>query len=140
MGRMPVWDMDYDVLEEKTTEYKELFGDKPNCRPSWASYAAWLNTTEKKLEEVADLGRDINSTYYKHSQLLIKTSTWIRGQISSSIGWFKATATEKNYLLSQRMGDNNPYVSGAAVNGKSVRKEMNITFGGGDKRGKNAFD
>ena len=140
MARNQIWDMKYEELEQKTNEYKELFGDKPHCRPSWAHYASWLGTDEKKLEEVSDLGRVVTSAYYKHSQLLIKISTWIRGQISSSPGWAKATATEKNFLLSQRMGDNNPYVNNSTGSKKSGKKDINIRFGGSDKRGSSAFD
>lgn len=140
MARNQIWDMKYPDLERKTNEYKELFGDKPDCRPSWAHYAAYLGTDEKKLEEVSDLGRIVTSAYYKHSQLLIKFSTWLRGQIISGPGWADENATVKRLLLEQRYGDNNPYSSGGSSNKKGGKKDINIRFGGSDKRGSGAFD
>lgn len=139
MARLALFNMPFDEFKAKTMEYIDKYGDKEEYRPSWSHYASYIGGTPKLFEDICEAGKEVGSTYYNYSQLLIKMSTWIRGQIEASPGWAKAPAAIRILLLKQPYCDNNAYVDGFNRPDDDKKIEVNIKFGDGSKRAQSAL-
>jgi hypothetical protein len=76
------------------------------------------------------------SAYRGQAKVLKKMATWVRGQMMSASGWHGQLTSRAIFALKQDIGDGVKWSDQDAKQTGPV--EVKISFGGDDKRGRNA--
>lgn len=123
-------------LEKLIQQYKRDLEDGAFERASWPHFAAYLDCTEDELAEVIKQADNRMSAYNVRAKMLKKMATWIRGQYMSSKGWNGQLTSRAIFALKQDIGDGVKWTD--TDNQQKGPVEVKISFGGGDKRSREA--
>ena len=135
-GRNPTFHLSEKELDAKITQYKQDLSDGVFTRASWPHFAAYLDSTEAELAEVIEQGGKKESAYRGRAEALKKMATWVRGQYMSAPGWNGQLTSRAIFALKQDIGDGVKWSDQDAKQTGPV--EVRISFGGDDKRAKDA--
>ena len=135
-GRNPTFHLSEAQLLKRIEEYKEGLNRGDFARASWPHFAAFLDATEADLARVIEQGWEANSAYYGRAAALKKMATWVRGQYMSAPGWNGQLTSRAIFALKQDIGDGVKWSDQDAKQTGPV--EVKISFGGSDKRSKEA--
>ena len=135
-GRNPTFHLSEKELEAKIEAYKNGLEKGDFARASWPHFAAFLDSTEKDLEDIMALDGKRESAYCGRARLLKKMATWMRGQMMSAQGWNGQLTSRAIFALKQDIGDGVKWTDGDAKQTGPV--EVKISFGEGDPRAKRA--
>ncbi len=135
-GRNPTFHLSEKDLEGKIAQYKNDLENGVFARASWPHFAAFLDSTEKDLEDIMALDGKKDSAYCGRARLLKKMATWMRGQMMSAQGWNGQLTSRAIFALKQDIGDGVKWTDGDAKQTGPV--EVKISFGGDDPRAKKA--
>lgn len=135
-GRNPTFHLSEKELSAKIDAYKKGLENGEFARASWPHFAAFLDSTEKDLEDIMALDGKRESAYCGRARLLKKMATWMRGQMMSASGWNGQLTSRAIFALKQDIGDGVKWTDGDAKQTGPV--EVKISFGGDDPRAKKA--
>ena len=135
-GRNPAFHLSEKDLAAKIEEYKNGLESGSFARASWPHFAAFLDSTEKDLEDIMALDGKRESAYCGRARLLKKMATWMRGQMMSAQGWNGQLTSRAIFALKQDIGDGVKWTDGDAK--QTGPLEVKVLFGGGDPRAKKA--
>lgn len=135
-GRNPTFHLSEKELEQKITQYKLDLENGVFARASWPHFAAYLDSTEKDLEDIMALDGKRESAYCGRARMLKKMATWMRGQMMSAQGWNGQLTSRAIFALKQDIGDGVKWTDNDAKQAGPV--EVKISFGGDDPRAKKA--
>lgn len=135
-GRNPTFHLSEKELLRKIDQYKQDLADGVFARASWPHFAAYLDSTEQELSEVIEQGGKRVSAYWGRAEALKKMATWVRGQYMSAPGWNGQLTSRAIFALKQDIGDGVKWTDQDAKQTGPV--EVRISFGGDDKRSKDA--
>ena len=135
-GRLVTFPHSEKKLAELIAQYKADLENGVFARASWPHFAAFLECTEDDLAEVIKLGDKATSAYYQRGKMLKKMATWVRGQYMSAQGWNGQLTSRAIFALKQDIGDGVKWSD--TDNQPKGPVEVKISFGGDDKRAKEA--
>ena len=98
--------------------------------------ASYLDCTEEELTEMIKWAGNPGSAYNNRGKALKKMATWIRGQYMSAQGWNGQLTSRAIFALKQDIGDGVKWTD--TDNQQKGPVEVKISFGGDDKRAKEA--
>lgn len=137
-GRNPTFHLSEKELDAKIIQYKQDLSDGVFVRASWPHFAAYLDSTEQDLARVIEAGAEKSSAYNGRAEALKKMATWVRGQYMSAPGWNGQLTSRAIFALKQDIGDGVKWSDQDAKQTGPV--EVRISFGGDDKRAKDAAE
>ena len=139
-GRNVRFPYSLEQLKAEIKQYKLDLQDGKFARPSWPHFCARLDLTEKDLEDLLALDRmeGCTSAYMPQVREIKKFLTWLRGELLSSSHWSGPASGKAIFALKQDLGDGVRYKD-KQDQGQTGPTQVSITFGDGDKRGKDAF-
>lgn len=135
-GRCLAFRLTEKELENAISSYKTKVDSEEIPRASWANFCAFLGYTEAEVAEVVRQGMELRGAYYERAVLLKRMMTWVRGQLSSGKGWNGQNQSRAIFLMKQDHGDGVAYTDGDK--GMNGPVQVQISFGGDDKRGRKA--
>lgn len=135
-GRNPTFHLSEKELDAKIIQYKKDLEEGVFARASWPHFAAYLDSTEQDLARVIEAGAEKSSAYNGRAEALKKMATWVRGQYMSAPGWNGQLTSRAIFALKQDIGDGVKWSDQDAKQTGPV--EVRISFGGDDKRAKDA--
>ena len=135
-GVKPIFHMNEKQLAQAVDQYKRDLSDGVFARASWPHFAAYLDSTEQELAKVIEAGADKGSAYNGRAEILKKMATWVRGQYMSAPGWNGQLTSRAIFALKQDIGDGVKWSDQDTKQTGPV--EVRISFGGQDKRAKDA--
>lgn len=135
-GKNVFFPLSEKALEEKIRKYKDDLKNGEFVRASWPHFAAYLDCTEQLLAAVIERGASEDSAYKGRAEMLKKMATWVRGQYMSASGWNGQLTSRAIFALKQDIGDGVKWSDQDAKQTGPV--EVRISFGGSDKRAKEA--
>lgn len=135
-GVKPIFHMSEKQLAQAVDQYKRDLSDGVFARASWPHFAAYLDSTEQELAKVIEAGADKGSAYNGRAEILKKMATWVRGQYMSAPGWNGQLTSRAIFALKQDIGDGVKWSDQDTKQTGPV--EVRISFGGQDKRAKDA--
>ena len=135
-GRLPTFHLSEKDLANKIEQYKQDLTDGKFARASWPHFAAYLDSTEEELTEVIKYAENSASAYSGRGKMLKKMATWVRGQYMSAQGWNGQLTSRAIFALKQDIGDGVKWTD--ADDKQKGPVEVKISFGGDDKRAKEA--
>lgn len=135
-GVKPIFHMSEKQLAQAVEQYKQDLSDGVFTRASWPHFAAYLDSTEQELAKVIEAGADKGSAYNGRAEILKKMATWVRGQYMSAPGWNGQLTSRAIFALKQDIGDGVKWSDQDTKQTGPV--EVRISFGGQDKRAKDA--
>lgn len=135
-GRLPTFHLPEKDLAGMIDQYKQDLKDGKFARASWPHFAAYLDSTEEELAEVIKFADNATSAYNGRGKMLKKMATWVRGQYMSAQGWNGQLTSRAIFALKQDIGDGVKWTD--TDNKQNGPVEVKISFGGDDKRAKEA--
>lgn len=135
-GRNPTFHLSEKELDAKISQYKKDLTDGVFARASWPHFAAYLDSTEQDLARVIEAGAEKSSAYNGRAEALKKMATWVRGQYMSAPGWNGQLTSRAIFALKQDIGDGVKWSDQDTKQTGPV--DVRISFGGDDKRAKDA--
>lgn len=135
-GVKPIFHMSERQLAQAVDQYKQDLSEGVFARASWPHFAAYLDSTEQELAKVIEAGVDKGSAYNGRAEILKKMATWVRGQYMSAPGWNGQLTSRAIFALKQDIGDGVKWSDQDTKQTGPV--EVRISFGGQDKRAKDA--
>lgn len=135
-GRNATFHLSEKELLKAIDQYKLDLQNGEFARASWPHFAAYLDSTEQELAKVIEAGADKGSAYSGRAEALKKMATWVRGQYMSAPGWNGQLTSRAIFALKQDIGDGVKWSDQDAKQTGPV--EVRISFGGQDKRAKDA--
>lgn len=135
-GRLPTFHLSENELADRIEWYKEDLQNGIFARASWPHFAAFLDSTEEELAEVIKYADNATSAYNGRAKMLKKMATWVRGQYMSAQGWNGQLTSRAIFALKQDIGDGVKWSD--TDNQPKGPVEVKISFGGDDKRAKEA--
>lgn len=135
-GRNPTFHLSEKELDAKISQYKKDLNDGVFARASWPHFAAYLDSTEQDLARVIEAGAEKSSAYNGRAEALKKMATWVRGQYMSAPGWNGQLTSRAIFALKQDIGDGVKWSDQDTKQTGPV--DVRISFGGDDKRAKDA--
>lgn len=135
-GVKPIFHMSEKQLAQAVEQYKQDLSEGVFSRASWPHFAAYLDSTEQELAKVIEAGADKGSAYNGRAEILKKMATWVRGQYMSAPGWNGQLTSRAIFALKQDIGDGVKWSDQDTKQTGPV--EVRISFGGQDKRAKDA--
>ena len=135
-GVKPIFHMSEKQLAQAVEQYKQDLAEGVFARASWPHFAAYLDSTEQELAKVIEAGADKGSAYNGRAEILKKMATWVRGQYMSAPGWNGQLTSRAIFALKQDIGDGVKWSDQDTKQTGPV--EVRISFGGQDKRAKDA--
>ena len=135
-GRNATFHLSEKELLKAIDQYKLDLQNGEFARASWPHFAAYLDSTEQELAKVIEAGADKGSAYNGRAEALKKMATWVRGQYMSAPGWNGQLTSRAIFALKQDIGDGVKWSDQDAKQTGPV--EVRISFGGQDKRAKDA--
>jgi len=135
-GRIPEFHLSEKELETLIDQYKADLDQKKFARASWAHFIDYIGTTEDKVKEFIQKYSDKpESAYWRRARMLRGVLQFIRGQLCSAEAWNGQMSGWAKMLISQDYGDGIAYKSKETDSGPV---EVKISFGGNDKRARDA--
>lgn len=136
-GRNATFHLSEKELEEKFEQYRKDLAENKFARASWAHFCFYIGTTEDRLKEfIQEYSEKPESAYYRRAWALRGYLQFFRGELCSSESWNGQQSNKAKLLLGQDHGD------GIVYRDKDEKQtgpvEVRISFGGQDKRAKDA--
>lgn len=135
-GRNVVFEYSESALNKEIERYKADYYAGEIERPSWSQFCGRLGVTEQELAAVMQTD-GTQSAYSARGRALKRLLTWIRGEMVSGKSWGGQQTTKAIFTLKQDYGDGYNYTNDDT--GGKTDTHIHISFGAGDKRGKDAF-
>lgn len=141
-GRVAGCDLTDEQLNDQIARYKTMTEAGAIELPSWSDFVARAGLTEAVCAEVMERGADgPYSAYYTRARALGDFWQWCRGQYMSNPAWSATAARCQKALAMYRMTPGGEErARPAATAAKSGPSELVITFGGNDRRAREAGD
>lgn len=128
-------------LLDKITEYKQLADEGSKLLPSWPDFCSFIDVDSETLEEVMQRGSERKngekSTYYARAEALKSMRRWCEAQLVSNPNWGGKMGVKSMMLLKQGFGGGRKYLDERTAKPSGPDK-IEVSFGGGDPRGKKA--
>ena len=135
-GRNVYFSMAEKDLIKHIERYKKDVETGAIARASWPHFCASLDCTEQEVADVMALAESNTSAYKGRGKILKKMATWVRGQYMSAPGWNGQLTSRAIFALKQDIGDGVKWSDQDTKQTGPV--EVRISFGGQDKRAKDA--
>ena len=136
-GRLPNFHLSEKELAEKFELYRKDLENGKIARASVLHFCFYIGMTEDRLKTfIQEYSEDPKSAYYRRAWQLRGYLQFFRGELCSAKAWDGQQSSKAAMLLGQDYGDGIVYKSKEAKQNGPV--EVKISFGGDDKRAKEA--
>ena len=135
-GRNVTFAVSENELQKAIAKYKNDVESGAIARASWPHFCSVLDCTEEEVAAVMGMSGENGSAYQRRAKMLKKMATWVRGQMMSSAGWNGQMTARAIFALKQDLGDGVRWTD--RDTGNTGPTSLNVVFGGGDPRAKDA--
>ena len=136
-GRLPTFHLSEKELTEKFEQYRADLEAGKIARASVAHFCFYIGMTEDRLKDfIREYSEKPESAYYRRAWQLRGYLQFFRGELCSAKSWDGQQSSKAAMLLGQDYGDGIVYKS--KDDKQSGPVEVKISFGGDDKRAKEA--